>query len=636
MRPASTLLAGLIPLLVLTACGGSEPDDDDAAVADTSGDTTPPPSPGGLHFTDGSGALGAPPQRLRGVALVDFDLDGWPDITLAGEEGVSLYRGDGSGGFELVLGAIDGVSHGAGVAWVDVDADGNLDLFVSTHEGPDHLFIADGQGGFTDESAARGIVGSTWGEGASFGDLDGDGDLDLYLNQGITRSDAAGGGELGQRGNPNRVYENDGKGTFKNVTEAWGLAGAPKGESFTALLFDANGDGRTDVFTVHDNAPDQLFLGQGAGKAFTDASATMLPTDETSLMGLALADFDGDGQLDIYGTTAGRDLLYLRSPEGGFVNQYPQAIGDGVDQSELLIGWGAALVDMDHDGDADVITTASYSDGKQYDDTVIRPGQLVVLRHDPAEQGPGILVDVTTDAGDVLFPTINGWGLATGDIDHDGDVDILVATDRQIDAAAIPAGDSPHRRALLLLNGTPPAGPAIHVTLRAPGTPNPFAVGARVTLTLQERSATRMVLAGSSYLSQHEYGLHFGLGEDYQVAPVVRVTWPDGVEQLWLALPPGRHTLTRDADNRCCDPDGTCQALEETPCLARLSELLGTSEACAGVCDKLDGCGQLARVEVSSRAECVSACGSEPAPLRVLTCVQDTACDSLGDCFEER
>ena len=641
-----------LPLLLLPfgpGCGDdvAPPAADVASAAPPDGRTTTGRSTQAIRFTDASARLGPDPGRYTGAALVDFDGDAWLDVALAASTGVKLWRGTGGGDLAPVLTHDPGPIEAAGMAWADVDGDRDLDVLITTREGPDRLWINEGGATFVDGTTAAGLGVDTWAEGASFGDLDGDGDLDLVICQGVTRGteepprDPSVG--PGGRGNPNLAYRNDGGGHFEDVTDAWGLAGLEGGESFGATLFDIDDDGDLDVFTVHDGDPDQLFLNGGSGGAtpqplFVDESASWLPDDGTSIMGTAVGDFDGDGAVDIYGTTAGSDRLYARDVGGGFANVYPNAIGDGVDRSALNVGWGVAFLDMDHDGDLDVLTAASYSDGFYSGDSVARPGGLVVLRHDGGTSGMESLIDVTDNAGAVFRPSINAWGLATGDIDRDGDIDVLIAADNQIDPAGIPADDEPHRRPLLLINESNTSGQQdwLRLTLEdtAPGAPNPFAVGAVVRVEIDAaQTTTRVVRSGASYLSQNEYAVHAGLGQATR-APVVRVRWPDGLVQLWLGLESGEHTLTRNASAPCCLPDG-CVGDPEDACRARLAEVLGVAGTCAQTCEKLASCDLLRRADYVDQAQCNTDCKALPPPAELLQCVIDASCDQVEPCFED-
>ena len=502
-----------------------------------------------IHFMDASARLGVFHGNVIGVALIDYDDDGWLDVTLAGPR-VRLFRGIGGGNFAPAPTPLltENEHAPAGLAWADIDGDADLDLFVTGSSGPPALWRNEGDGQLTNVTADSGITSAPGAQGASFADLDGDGDLDLYLCQGspffALDNPEPDGVELGELGAPNRVFMNDGAGKFQNMTDAWGLAGSTTGETFMALPLDFDDDADPDLLIVHDWEPDQLFINQGGGK-WEDASAQYLTEPYTLIMGLDVADFNGDGRPDIYGTQLGpdSDLLLVQQPDKKLVDQYESLIGAGLDQSRVTKGWGVMFADLDNDADVDLIATSSFHDYSF--DTELSgtlTGQLVVLRHDIVGDTHA-LVDITTAAGEAVNRTMDGWGLATGDVDRDGAIDVLVG----IDGAEVPSFSNQQPHPLLLLNDGKDAHKNgwLLIRLRQPDTPNVFAVGAKVTVTVAGRSSTRWVLSGMSFVSQSPYQQHFGLGSASQAASV-KITWPDGVVQDAGQLKTGEHTIIRD------------------------------------------------------------------------------------------
>lgn len=502
-----------------------------------------------IHFMDASARLGVFHGEVKGVALVDYDGDGWLDVTLAGPR-VRLFRGIGGGAFAPApTPLLTEIEHApTGLAWADIDGDADLDLFVTGSSGLPALWRNDGEGRLTNVTADSGITGAPGAHGASFADLDGDGDLDLYLCQGAPDNPGPEGEEAeeepGELGAPNRVFMNDGAGKFEDVTAAWGLGGLPKGETFMALPLDFDNDSDPDLLIVHDWEPDQLFINQGNGK-WADASAQYLTEPYTLIMGLDVADFNGDGRPDIYGTQLGPDpdLLLIQQSDGRLVDQYESLIGDGLDQSRVTKGWGVMFADLDNDADVDVITTASFHDYSfDTDLSGTLTGQMVVLRHDITGDTHA-LVDSTSEAGEAVNRTLDGWGLATGDVDRDGAIDVLVG----VEGAGVPSFSNQQPHPLLLLNDGRDAHKNgwLLIRLRQPNTPNVFAVGAKITVKVGERSSTRWILSGISFVSQSPYQQHFGLGQASQ-ADSVKITWPDGVVQDAGQLKTGEHTIARD------------------------------------------------------------------------------------------
>jgi len=630
-----------------------------------------------MHFVNASDRLkDVNVGGTRGVSMVDFDNDGWVDLALTGPS-VQLYRNTGNGTFDegRVVLVEEGQYHNYGMAWGDIDGDADLDLIVTGYEMGRHfaLWRNDGGTNFTQITEAAGIQGDVGGRGAIFSDLDHDGDLDLYICRGAvfgpgnpqggrSESEPQGGTDEGKNGHPNQVYRNDGKGNFEDVTEAWGLSGRPTGESFVAVPFDFDYDGFRDLYLVHDWGADQLFRNPGMSGPWEDVSSEYLGEAYTTIMGLAVADFSGDGRWDLYGTQIAedRDVLYVQDEQNRFVNRYEATIAGGLDQSKDTKGWGVAFADLDNDGDLDVINAASFHDySVDTDEEGYLTGRMVVLQHERSEATQqSLLVDVTSQSGEVLQRTVDGWGLAIGDVDNNGTLDVLVG----VEGFEIPAGlVNDQTTPLLLINDSPSALANQHLSIRLsqPGTPNPFAVGAVVTVTVPDttstigpidncpkpsdqpqcnpgeewtdttgdgclnecvkattcpgacndyvegaacqcdvgcfdsgdccsdvctlcestlppeancdglsnepppepekeetsdddevatvRSTSHMVLAGTSYVSQSSYALHFGLGTE-DAATQVTVQWPDGTLQTWDNLPAGSHTLTRKAD----------------------------------------------------------------------------------------
>ena len=621
------VLAAAAGLIVLV-CGCSDPAPD----APNAGVTPVSLGPiGAIYFHHSPTAFEVPPDAYRGAALVDFDGDGALDITLAGRAGVILLRGTGDGRFSRLEGAPEGPNEANGLAWADVDADGDLDLVVTTRDGKDQLWRQRDNGGAFDVSE---LPIDTAAEGATLGDLDGDGDLDLIIAQGAVTQN----GVLGSNGAPNVAYRNDGTGSFEDATATWNLGGVAGGETFAGVLLDIDDDGDMDVLYIHDNANDQLLENPGDGTAFLDTSSTWLPDDPTSIMGVALGDYDGDGRLDLYGTTASNDRLYVRGPDNELVNRYADAVGTGVDQSVAQVGWGVAMADFDHNGRLDVLTTSSYASGSEYPGGPDGPGTLVLLRQTSGGGELGKLVDVSGQAGEVFERSLDGWGLAVGDVDGDGDLDVLLAASTDLGGGTVPAGDDPLRGPALLLNTTREASEqrSLQLTLDAPDSTDRYAVGALVTIEGAGSAPTRvqLVSAGTSYLSQHARALHFGMGLE-TATRVVKVRWPDGAEQIFGALPPGRHTLTRNPYQRCCIYGSECVPLDEPACRAALAAASGLGPQCASACAKLEECDALAESGFENPQNCPGQCTADPPSDADLACVAQATCAALGDCFTE-
>ncbi len=608
-------------VIALVAACSAAPPPEEAPGYPTEGEL--PVSANRLHFDDGSVRLGPPLSGGRGVALVDVDDDGWPDATITHSQGVRVLRGVGAGRFALW--ADLALPDARALAWADADGDGDRDLYVSGR-GSHAYYVNDGKA-FVDNTVAAGLDGDfpLGGEGASFGDLDGDGDLDLFLAFGALPPDLA-TGDPGEQGAPDRLYWNEG-GRF--VLDASGVfAGPPGGETFQGALFDADRDGDLDLFAVDDHRPDR-FLRNTAG-VFADVSAEVLPnagTESTSIMGIDVADVDQDGDLDIYGTQREGDVLYrgtdLVTPYVNAVDKFrPAGAGDPTRQST---GWGVAVQDFDDDGDQDILRTSNFDDA--FEGVSGRVGVNQLLEH-VLEGGERRFVDGTAAAGTVFDAPVDGWGLATGDIDRDGDLDALVG----VDGTGPDLGREPdaHRSALLLVNRG--AGAAVNdsvrLRIRQPGRPNVFAVGATLDFHGQTIRNSRVLQAGQSYLSQHDDAVHVGLGP-YERLPAVVVTWPGGHQTTWLALDPGEHRLERPADDslNCCPSKTGCVAAPSaSACLAAQGSALGLDGECAEACEAWRRCCPALPVDVCA-AECLRA----PPPAAMLSCLQGD-CGAVREC----
>lgn len=626
-------------LLAVVACGGdaeeaapSPGDTADSASSAFGGETGP------VHFTDRTDLLGLAPDRVMGVAIVDYTGDGWPDITLASMSGLELYRNRGDGTFEpdTVRSGLEGYDETTviGVVFGDVDDDGDLDLFASRLDDHDLLYANQGDGTFYDVSEAAGVLRRAVSQSATMGDLDGDGDLDIYVaTLPWDEGDTAYPPTPEMLDGKNIYWENDGFGRFTDRTDEAGLAGIPQGETFGSLLLDIDGDADLDALVIHDFEPDQLLINDGAGH-FTDASAEWLGDSPTGRMGLDVGDLDGDGALDIYATNWWSDLLVTEAGDSTsprLTDVFAIYVGDGWDNSELTTGWGCAVMDVDNDGDQDVLTISSYTDGlgaaKQED--VSREGQLVLLENtlDSTQTGASPrLINVNDAAGSAMGTLMNGFGLSVGDFDRDGDLDALVGVDESVFIDGQEVVDPLLSRVSLLLRneGARAAQNAsLQLRLRQPGRRNLRAIGARVDVEAGDLRTSRIALAGASYLSAHTEVLHFGLGA--ASTAFVHVTWPDGTRESFGNLPTGEHLLER-TDVCCASPANGCPPT----CLSRHS-----GDFCDVLCAKVLECDPQTLGLPTERAACLNLCAEEPLQAAERACVRDAeSCPTVVACIE--
>jgi hypothetical protein len=500
-----------------------------------------------------------------GVAWIDYDNDGWVDaLVLSGtrlEEGSRherswspgeaptnrLYRNNHHGSFTDVTdeAGLRRTGWASAVCVGDYDNDGWLDLFV-TYYGQNVLYRNRG-GRFEDVTGPAGLAtrGTRWGSGCSFLDYDRDGRLDLfvanYLVLDLEATPEPGEGasclwkgipvNCGPKGLPtdtSLLFHNEGDGRFRDVSAASGVAGVKGRYSMTATAFDADGDGWTDIYVACDSTAATLFRNNHDG-TFTDVAAASGVAygefgNEQAGMGLAVADFDGDGLLDLFKTHFADDIpaLYRNLGHGQFEDV---AMASGLGVQNRYVEWGAGSADLDNDGRPDLL----YATGNVYPE--IEPllpqyphrSPRIVFRN----LGDGRFEDVTLRSGPGASEPRSSRGVAFGDYDNDGDVDALVMNMNEPPSLVRNDYDGGNGWLALRLVGT---------------RSNRSGIGATVVVTAGGRRQARAVLSQSSYYSHDDLRLHFGLGSARE-AEEVQVRWPSGTVDV-LRDVPGRRLLT--------------------------------------------------------------------------------------------
>ncbi len=537
MRPGSDLIFAACAAMALAAVPVFRADFQDIAAAS---DLTVPNIFGGLarkdYILETTG---------NGIAIFDFDGDGRNDIFIAngtrldaknsGEQSASqLYRNLGNRHFSEI-GQQAGFAHAGwaqGVCVGDYDNDGKPDLLV-TYYGHNILYRNRGNGQFEDVTAQAHLPvrGIRYGSGCSFVDYDRDGYLDLfvsnYVDLDLDKTPRPGHGDFcewksipvmcGPRGLPKAysvLYHNNHDGTFTDVSEAAGILKPGGRYGLGVVAADFDNDGWPDIYVACDMTPSLLFHNKHDG-TFEErgAEAGVAFNFDGSLqagMGVAVADYDGDGRLDIAKTNFSGDLTSLfHNDDGKFFTDLSREAGLGARQ---YLGWGVAFIDVDDDGWRDLVVANGHVypevEGKQLGDTYLQP--TILYRNG----GNGKFKDVTEDAGPAFHVARPARGLAVGDVDGDGRPEIAI-----VNMNAAPS----------LLKNRSPQGHYLNVSLTGTQS-NRSAIGARVIVTAGGHQRIDEVMSGGSYYSQNSFTLHFGLGELRQ-ADDVEVRWPSGLVQ---------------------------------------------------------------------------------------------------------
>jgi hypothetical protein len=490
-----------------------------------------------------------------GVGLLDYDNDGWLDIylvngatydSLSGKTTpphAALFHNNHDGTFTDVAekAGVTNDRWGQGVAIADYDNDGWPDIFVSNF-GKNRLYHNNHDGTFTDVAEKAGVTLGNWSTGATWGDYDGDGRLDLfvpgYVHYDINEPPAQGSksvnyqfcqfrgvrvmcGPRGLKGEQDHLFHNNGDGTFTDVSEATGTSDKSAYYGLTSLFIDVNNDGKVDLLVADDSTPNYLYLNNGKG-GFDDASfasgyALNEGGRETATMGIAAGDLTHNGRIDLYNTTFSDDYkpLYRNDGDANFTDiSYQMGIAE---PSVPFLGWGDAFLDYDNDGWLDLIE----ANGHVYPQANTEPwgtsfAQRPLLFHNVK----GKLEVVAPVEGTGLAKIGLGRGLAYGDLFNDGKIDVVINNmDGTPTLLRNVNKDTNHWVGMKLVGG--------------PKSPRD-AVGATVYVKANGFRQRADVTSGGSFASTSDPRLHFGLGQATTI-DAVEVHWPDGVvEQVKL------------------------------------------------------------------------------------------------------
>jgi len=480
----------------------------------------------GVHFTDATaasgishaqaangGGCGFAPCYTGGAAVGDYDGDGAPDLFVTRFDAPSLlYRNRGDGTFEDVTEAVGLATplHGSGAAWGDLDGDGDLDLVMSTVMETRFFAFFQHEGRFTEQAVERGLAVDDGRAHEAFSVVIGDYDLDGWLDVLTTEWAASTPGEHGHA----RLLRNRGDeapGTFEDVTDAAGvtidLPDGGGGWTFSAAITDLDDDGAPDLAITADHENSRLYWGDGDGGFVEGTEAAHVGTDGSG-MGMAIADFDGDGRLDWVVSAIMKSADDPSSGNRLYRNLGAREFEDATDAADVRDGgwgWGTVAFDYDQDGALDIAMTNGSGLEGAHADFPLR------LWHN---DGSGRFSEIATEVG--LSDRSNGRALVSLDYDLDGDEDLFLV--REALSPILYRNDGGNRGGWL----------RVRPLARRGGT---AALGARVTAIVVPGAPplVREIVAGGAYLGQNEPVAHFGLGARDRVAEL-RVRFPGGAE----------------------------------------------------------------------------------------------------------
>lgn len=489
-----------------------------------------------VHDDGGCGEKYLVEPASAGLAIFDYDGDGLVDIYFLSGAPLppaespprtnALYRNEGDFHFRDVTdeAGVGDTGFGLGVAVGDYDNNGWPDLYVNNF-GPNVLYRNNGDGTFTEATKEGDVAaGDQMGAGASFVDIDADGDLDLYVANYLDRmfenhvKRTIDGfpcypGPLDFDPTPDTLYRNNGNGTFTDISEEAGI-GQVSGSGMTVVCADFDNNGATDIFVANDQRPNFLFENDGTGKfrevALLRGVAYNLAGKLNGNMGVACADYDNDGWIDLFSTTFNKEMPVLyRNRGNGFFDDVTLAKAAGISAMPHA-NWGTEFVDFDNDGHRDLFIANGSLDQNIHlwsiGTSFKLPDALLMNR------GDGSFVDVSDRCGSGLKVVESSRGAAFDDLDNDGAVDAVI-----LNSDAVPT---------ILHNTTRGDAHWLQVCLRGRRA-NRDGIGAQVRVTAGGQTQLAEVHSGRGYQSHYGMRLHYGLGPVGQIDRV-EVRWPGG------------------------------------------------------------------------------------------------------------
>ena len=523
-----------------------------------------PPDKSGIRWVHSNGK--SPEKYLpetsgAGCAFLDYDNDGWMDIYLVNSGKCdfftpnpplrnALYKNNRDGTFTDVTqeAGVAGGGYGQGVAVGDYDGDGFPDLYV-TQYGRSILFHNNGDGTFSDVTEKAGVAAPGWASSAVWFDYDNDGRLDLFVGRFVDFSKElnkpCGIHDDGRHHYcipkiyspmPSWLFHNNGDGTFTDVSKETGIA-SRLGKVWGVVATDINNDGLIDLWVSNDTVANFLFVNRGKGKfdeiattagvAYSDAGRAR------SGMGVDSADFNEDGWMDLFVSNLDRELfaIYKNNHDGTFDDvALPTGIGKA---TKFMSGWGLKFFDYDNDGDLDLfLANGNPDDLISSLNGEVTYEESLMLFHNNGKS----FEDVSARSGPVFATPMSSRGLAIGDFDNDGAVDVLVSVN--------------NGAPLLLRNNASKQNHWLGIHLIGKKS-NPDAVGAKINYQAGDLKRSRTKVGGGSYLSSHDPRIVLGLGKHEKI-DWLEVKWPlpSGVTQRFTELPVDRYITLVEGEKK--------------------------------------------------------------------------------------
>jgi enediyne biosynthesis protein E4 len=509
-----------------------------------------------VHHNGRSPEYYLPETTGAGCGFIDYDDDGWLDIYLVNSGKCdffdphpalrnALYHNNRDGTFTDVTekAGVGCGGYGMGVAVGDYDGDGRPDLYVTQYE-RSVLYHNNGDGTFTDVTEKAGVAAPGWSSSAVWFDYDNDGELDLFVCRFVdfdkSKNRFCGNRDTGERyyciprvydAMPSRLYHNNGNGTFTDVSKESGIASV-LGKAWGAVATDIDNDGRMDLFVANDTVANFLFANRGNGKfeeiALQAGVGYSADGRARSGMGVDSADYDQDGWLDLFVDNVDQEMysIYHNNHDETFDDT---AIQNGIGMTtRLMSGWGVKLFDFDNDGNIDLFVANGHPDDKIEERfSEVKYQEPLLLFHNTAGTFDKTFQNVSSAGGPLFKQRFASRGMAIGDFNNDGGIDVLVAVNN-----AAP---------LLLRNNVGKLNRWLGVRLKGI-VANPDAIGATITWQAGDLKRSVFKVGGGSYLAAHDPRVVLGIGQRPKI-DWMEVKWPlpSGKTERFTDLPIDRY-----------------------------------------------------------------------------------------------